>query len=71
MSGVLLQGRFPVKWMAPEALADRKYTAKSDVWVLATVQQYVDRLATLCAVSDSVMLQVVIWRGAVGDLLLW
>jgi hypothetical protein len=31
MSGVLLQGRFPVKWMAPEALADRKYTAKSDV----------------------------------------
>lgn len=25
-------GRLPVKWMAPEALFDRKYTAKSDVW---------------------------------------
>jgi len=26
-----LQGRLPVKWMAPEALFDRRYTAKSDV----------------------------------------
>ena len=26
------QGRLPVKWMAPEALFDRKYTSKSDVW---------------------------------------
>ena len=26
------QGRLPVKWMAPEALFDRKYTCKSDVW---------------------------------------
>ncbi len=25
------QGRLPVKWMAPEALFDRKYTTKSDV----------------------------------------
>mgnify|MGYP000741473164 CR=1 FL=1 len=25
------QGRLPVKWMAPEALFDRKYTSKSDV----------------------------------------
>ncbi|KAK2187383.1 hypothetical protein NP493_167g01010 [Ridgeia piscesae] len=25
-------GRLPVKWMAPEALFDRKYTCKSDVW---------------------------------------
>lgn len=25
-------GRLPVKWMAPEALFDRKYTPKSDVW---------------------------------------
>lgn len=25
-------GRLPVKWMAPEALFDRKYTIKSDVW---------------------------------------
>uniref|UniRef100_A0A2C9JXG7 Fibroblast growth factor receptor n=1 Tax=Biomphalaria glabrata TaxID=6526 RepID=A0A2C9JXG7_BIOGL len=25
-------GRLPVKWMAPEALFDRKYTSKSDVW---------------------------------------
>jgi len=26
-----VQGRLPVKWMAPEALFDRKYTTKSDV----------------------------------------
>ncbi len=25
-------GRLPVKWMAPEALFDRRYTVKSDVW---------------------------------------
>ncbi|XP_076469664.1 fibroblast growth factor receptor 2-like isoform X2 [Babylonia areolata] len=25
-------GRLPVKWMGPEALFDRKYTSKSDVW---------------------------------------
>ncbi|KAL5021031.1 hypothetical protein ScPMuIL_000186 [Solemya velum] len=25
-------GRLPVKWMAPEALFDRKYSQKSDVW---------------------------------------
>lgn len=30
---LLHQGRLPVKWMAPEALFDRKYTSKSDVWV--------------------------------------
>ena len=28
---VLLQGRLPVKWMAPEALFDRVYTHQSDV----------------------------------------
>lgn len=27
----LLQGRLPVKWMAPEALFDRVYTHQSDV----------------------------------------
>lgn len=27
-----LQGRLPVKWMAPEALFDRIYTHQSDVW---------------------------------------
>lgn len=26
-----LQGRLPVKWMAPEALFDRVYTHQSDV----------------------------------------
>ncbi|ESO93155.1 hypothetical protein LOTGIDRAFT_91761, partial [Lottia gigantea] len=25
-------GRLPVKWMAPEALFDKRYTSKSDVW---------------------------------------
>ncbi|ELT91660.1 hypothetical protein CAPTEDRAFT_90852 [Capitella teleta] len=25
-------GRLPVKWMAPEALFDRRYTIKSDIW---------------------------------------
>jgi len=35
VASVLLcvQGRLPVKWMAPEALLDRKYTTKSDVYV--------------------------------------
>lgn len=29
--GLFLQGRLPVKWMAPEALFDRVYTHQSDV----------------------------------------
>lgn len=33
---VLVQGRLPVKWMAPEALFDRIYTHQSDVWVSST-----------------------------------
>jgi len=28
---IWFQGRLPVKWMAPEALFDRRYTTKSDV----------------------------------------
>lgn len=28
---LFLQGRLPVKWMAPEALFDRVYTHQSDV----------------------------------------
>nr|QWT43347.1 fibroblast growth factor receptor 2 [Alitta virens] len=28
----MTNGRVPVKWMAPEALHDHKYSAKSDVW---------------------------------------
>jgi len=30
----VVKGRLPVKWMAPEALFDRKYTVKSDVYVI-------------------------------------
>ncbi len=26
------KGRVPVKWMSPEALFDRKFSTKSDVW---------------------------------------
>ncbi len=26
-----LQGRVPIKWMAPETILDREYTAQSDV----------------------------------------
>ena len=33
MSVDVSKGRLPVKWMAPEALFDRKYTVKSDVYV--------------------------------------
>ncbi len=30
-----LKGRVPVKWMSPEALFDRKFSTKSDVWSFA------------------------------------
>lgn len=29
------KGRVPVKWMSPEALFDRKFSTKSDVWSFA------------------------------------
>ncbi|XP_077983097.1 fibroblast growth factor receptor 2-like [Glandiceps talaboti] len=31
------QGRVPIKWMSPEALFDRVYTTKSDVWSFGIV----------------------------------
>ena len=33
---MVLQGLLPVKWMAPEAMFDRKYDVKSDVYVNKT-----------------------------------
>ena len=26
------EGKFPVKWMSPEAISDRKFTIQSDIW---------------------------------------
>lgn len=63
---MLVQGRLPVKWMAPEALFDRIYTHQSDVWVSSSgLQPFCDLSLML------MMLQMVIWGFAVGDLYPW
>lgn len=64
---VLVQGRLPVKWMAPEALFDRIYTHQSDVWVssmhlAAAILWFITNLRML------MMLQMVIWGLVVGNL---
>lgn len=63
----LLQGRLPVKWMAPEALFDRIYTHQSDVWVSSTRAAPVV-LRFLANLRLLTMLQMVVWGLVVGNL---
>ncbi|CAG2192037.1 unnamed protein product [Mytilus edulis] len=53
LGAVFLIGRLPVKWMAPEALFDRKYTSKSDVEIWLAVKPV---MLTLIASDETIIM---------------
>lgn len=68
-----LQGRLPVKWMAPEALFDRKYTVKSDVYVIYIVKRVShydgsQLIRSLYYRVFCIFFQMVLWDPFVGDI---